>query len=266
MRKIPARFWDISDYRDPALFNQKGIDRTLTDELVFKSIKLEKGSNKGLELINAAKVFAAGNGVKLKSLKYTDSGQEVKPGDPLDGSSGTEIYLDMLFEDHKIDIKNSAGGVVIPQVGIYTYTTPLDLANKYKFLKAEGMVAQEDSDFPLPISNNSEIGFSKLAIQLKGHIIIKMFYYDEDANPMPVKNYEADFGNELSYTLDQSEIKALTPLTILHNASNIIYQFDWWVDATTHVPLDAGHIDEVDKTKLVYGMGDVIQIGALYNE
>ena len=40
-----------------------------------------------------------------------------------------------------------------------------------------------------------------------------MFYYDEGANPMPVKNYEADFGNELSYTLDQSKIKALTPLT-----------------------------------------------------
>ena len=93
-----------------------------------------------------------------------------------------------------------------------------------------------------------------------------MFYYNEDANPMPVKNYEADFGNELSYTLDQSKIKALTPLTILHNASNIIYQFHYWVDATTHVPLGAGHIDEVDKTKLVYGMGDVIQIGALYNE
>ena len=69
----------------------------------------------------------------------------------------------------------------------------------------------------------------------------------------------------MSYTLDQSEIKALTPLQfyIMHQILfiNFIVGSMYYSRSTS-----AGHIDEVDKTKLVYGMGDVNQIGALYNE
>ena len=93
-----------------------------------------------------------------------------------------------------------------------------------------------------------------------------MFYYNDRAEPVTPKIILYHIWKQLSYALNQSKIKELTPSTILHNDTNIIYQFDFWVDATTHVPLGAGNIDEVDKTKLVYGMGDVIQIGALYNE
>ncbi|HHX70509.1 MAG TPA: hypothetical protein GX708_20955 [Gallicola sp.] len=116
------------------------------------------------------------------------------------------------------------------------------------------------------ISTSQPITFTPQAIRLKGTCVIKLFYYNDRAEPVTPKLYSTTFGEQLSYALNQSEVKALTPSTILHNESNIIYQFDFWVDATTHVPLGAGNIDEVDKTKLVYGVGDIIQIGALYNE
>lgn len=257
-------FEDVSNYNDANSFNPRGRDVTLTKKLIGKTFSVEKGANQGANLIRAAEDFATENGVKLKSLTFSN-GNEVLATHTI--TEQTDKQLKMTFTDHKIDLKNGSGAVVVPQVGIYTYTTPYDLANKYHFLRPDAdLKAALDRELPDLIPNNEPITFKHQAIKVQGNCIIKLFYYSESAQPMGPNYHITKFGQPISYALDEEAVKAFTYEIILDNPTNIQYWFDYWIEATAHVPLASGNLVEVDKTRLMYGTGDIVSLGTLYNE
>ena len=111
---------------------------------------------------------------------------------------------------------------------------------------------------------NDPITFAYNGIRLEGKCIIKLFYYSETGAPLGPYYYPTTFGEQLQYALNEPGVIALQHAYVNHNSTR--YAFNYWVDATTHVPLGAGNIPRTDMTQRVYGDGLVIQLSTLYNQ